>query len=271
MTFVQEIASTISALTPLVPDTGIILGSGLGGLADKIQNPVFVEYADLPHMPASTAPGHKGRFVIGTLSGHTVICMQGRLHYYEGHSMETIALPVRVMRTLGAKQLFVTNACGGVNYDFEVGDLMLIEDHINMMGQNPLIGGNDDDIGPRFCDMSRAYDPALRAIALQAAEELSINMRRGVYLGYSGPSYETPAEIRAFRILGADAVGMSTVPEVIAAAHCGLPVLAISLITNMAAGMTDKRICGDHVIEIADQKAQVLCDLICHCLALLPL
>ena len=172
--------------------------------------------------------------------------------------MSSIVLPIRVMKALGIRALILTNACGGVNYDFNVGDLMILEDHINMLGTNPLIGPNEDAFGPRFPDMSAVYDPTLRAVADAAAAALDIPLRHGVYLAYTGPSYETPAEIRAFRTLGADAVGMSTVPEAIAASHCGLPVLGISLITNMAAGMGDKRLDGDHVIAIANQRAKVL-------------
>jgi purine-nucleoside phosphorylase len=235
-----------------------VLGSGLGGLADRLSDPVFVDYRELPGFPVSTAPGHKGRFVFGRLAGKTVVCMQGRLHYYEGYPMSALALPVRVMKALGVRALILTNACGGVNRDFSVGDLMILDDHINMMGMNPLIGPNDDAAGPRFPDMSAVYSPALRAAADRAGAALGIPLRHGVYLGYSGPSFETPAEIRAFRTLGADAVGMSTVPEAIAAAHCGLPVLGISLITNMAAGMDGKRLDGAHVIAIADRRAKVL-------------
>ncbi len=252
------------------PQIGIVLGSGLGGLADQIEAPVFVDYHDLPGFPVSTAPGHKGRFVFGQLGGRTVVCMQGRLHYYEGHPMSAIALPVRVMKALGEKALILTNACGGVNFDFKVGDIMLIDDHINMMGCNPLIGPNADEFGPRFPDMSAAYSPALREAAEAAGAALGIPLRHGVYLGYSGPSFETPAEIRAFRTLGADAVGMSTVPEAIAASHCGLPVLGISLITNMAAGMGE-HLDGDHVIAIANKRAQVLEALAKRIVATMPL
>ena len=252
------------------PQIGIVLGSGLGGLADQIEAPVFVDYHDLPGFPVSTAPGHKGRFVFGQLGGRTVVCMQGRLHYYEGHPMIAIALPVRVMKALGVKALILTNACGGVNFDFKVGDIMLIDDHINMMGCNPLIGPNADEFGPRFPDMSAAYSPALREAAEAAGAALGIPLRHGVYLGYSGPSFETPAEIRAFRTLGADAVGMSTVPEAIAASHCGLPVLGISLITNMAAGMGE-HLDGDHVIAIANKRAQVLEALAKRIVATMPL
>lgn len=270
MLTVDQYAELITKKTALQPDVGIILGSGLGGLADLVEEPVFIDYASLPQFPVSTAPGHLGRFVIGKLCGKPVICMQGRLHYYEGHPMANIALPVRLMRRLGVKTLLVTNACGGVNYDFEVGDIMVIDDHINLLGTNPLIGPNADEFGPRFPDMSYAYDPQLRAVADQAGQQLSLPLRHGVYLAYSGPSYETPAEIRAFRILGADAVGMSTVPETIVANHCGMRVLGLSLVTNMAAGMGDKRLDGEHVIAIANQRAKVLEALVSQIVKLLP-
>ena len=247
---------------PAAPQVGLVLGSGLGGLAGRLENPVYIPYSEIPGFVASTAPGHAGRFVAGRLAGRQVLCMQGRLHFYEGHSMEDIVFPVRVMKELGIEALILTNAAGGVNLEFSVGDLMIIEDHINFMGRNPLTGPNDEEVGPRFCDMTFAYTPALRELALKVAAEQGVAVRTGVYLGYMGPSYETPAEIRAFRTLGADAVGMSTVPEVIAASHCGLPVLAISLITNMAAGIEKKKLSGDEVIAIADQRAQVLQDLV---------
>lgn len=259
---IQLAAAALQACLPQTPTVGIVLGSGLGGLADQIEQPVYLPYGELPGFAASTAPGHAGRFVAGQLAGKYVLCMQGRLHFYEGHSMQDIAFPVRVMKALGVKQLILTNAAGGVNTDFSVGDLMLIEDHINFMGQNPLTGPNDEAVGPRFCDMTFAYTPALRQLALEVAAQQNVQLQKGVYLGYMGPSYETPAEIRAFRALGADAVGMSTVPEVITASHCGLEVLAISLITNMAAGIQKKKLSGDEVIEIANQRAQVLQQLV---------
>lgn len=247
---------------PAAPQVGLVLGSGLGGLADRLENPVYIPYSEIPGFVVSTAPGHAGRFVAGQLAGKQVLCMQGRLHFYEGHSMEDIVFPVRVMKELGIEALILTNAAGGVNLEFSVGDLMIIEDHINFMGRNPLTGPNDEEVGPRFCDMTFAYTPALRELALKVAAEQGVAVRTGVYLGYMGPSYETPAEIRAFRNLGADAVGMSTVPEVIAASHCGLPVLAISLITNMAAGIEKKKLSGYEVIAIADRRAQVLQNLV---------
>lgn len=254
----ERAAAAIREKTALVPEVGIILGSGLGGLAQRIEEPVAIPYSQVPGMKASTAPGHAGQFVLGKISGKTVICMQGRLHFYEGYAMADIAFPVRLMKLLGARTLIVTNACGAVNRDFAIGDLMLIEDHINMMGTNPLIGPNAGDFGPRFCDMTYAYTPALRQLAMEVAKEQGVALRQGVYLGYMGPSYETPAEIRAFRTLGADTVGMSTVPEVIAASHCGLQVLAISLITNMAAGIEKKKLSEQEVIDTAAQRAKVL-------------
>lgn len=248
----------IRSVTDFAPEVGIILGSGLGSLADKLENPAFLNYSSIPGFAKSTAPGHKGRLVFGMLSGKKVVCMQGRFHYYEGWAMRDIVHPVRVLKALGIKKLLVTNAAGGVNTNFNVGDFMLISDHINLMGTNPLIGKNDDEFGPRFCDMSKAYSPALRDVARAAAQKCGIKLHEGVYLACTGPSYETPAEIRAFRILGADAVGMSTVPEVIAASHCSLPVLAISLITNMAAGVLDRPLSGEEVIEIGAKKSEEL-------------
>ena len=242
---------------PFTPDLALVLGSGLGGLADEIENAVTIPYRDVPGFPVSTAPGHAGQFVAGQLGGKNVLCMQGRFHYYEGHEMSAIALPVRVFKALGCRALVLTNTAGGVNWDFNVGDFMLITDHINFMGANPLRGANDDSIGPRFCDMTQVYAPDLQSLALRVAKEQNLVLQKGVYLGYMGPSFETPAEIRAFRTLGADAVGMSTVPEAIAASHCGLPVLGLSLITNMAAGMAGKRLSGDEVIEIANQRGVV--------------
>lgn len=259
---IRAAADYLRTRLPEAPEIALVLGSGLGGLADRIENPVYIPYGEVPGFPVSTAPGHAGQFVAGRLAGKAVLCMQGRFHYYEGHDMAAIALPVRVIKALGCRALVLTNAAGGVNYDFSVGDFMLITDHINFMGANPLRGANEEEIGTRFCDMSRVYDAGLQELARKVAGEKGLTLREGVYLGYMGPSYETPAEIRAFRTLGADAVGMSTVPEAIAAAHCGLPVLALSLITNMAAGMTGKRLSGEEVIEIANRRGPVFQDLV---------
>lgn len=213
------------------PVAGIILGSGLGKLGEKIENPVVIPYRTIQGFPVSTAIGHKGNFIAGELGGKFVIAMQGRFHYYEGYPMELITLPVRVMRTLGIEYLFVSNAAGGGNPDYEVGDLMIIKDHINML-PNPLIGPNFDDFGTRFPDMTCAYDLDLIARAESIADELGYKLRKGVYFASSGPTYETPAEMRFFRLIGADAVGMSTIPEVIVARQCGIRVFGMSVITN---------------------------------------
>lgn len=254
----EQAALALRAVLKERPRVGVILGSGLGGLADRLEAPVSLSYGQVPGMKASTAPGHAGRFVAGYLGGKYVLCMQGRLHFYEGHAMEDIVFPVRLMKRLGVETLIVTNACGAVNRDFAPGDLCLITDHINFLGTNPMIGPNRDEFGPRFFDMSEAYSPALRELALACGRELGIGLRQGVYLGYTGPSYETPAEIRAFRVLGADLVGMSTVPEVIAAHHCGLKTLAIGLVTNMAAGVTEKKLDEQEVIDTAAARALTL-------------
>lgn len=245
-----------------VPEIAVILGSGLGNLADGIENPVYVDYKEIEGFPVSTAPGHNGRFIFGTLEGKKLACMQGRFHFYEGYDMNTVVLGVRVLRRLGCEKLIVTNAAGGINTSFVPGDIMMISDHINFMGTNVLIGKNDDSLGTRFPDMSFAYDPKLREKAEKCAKELGISIKNGVYLGCTGPSYETPAEIRAFRILGADAVGMSTVPEVIAANHCGMKVLAFSLITNMAAGILKQPLSEEEVLETGAKKGRELQQLI---------
>jgi len=217
------------------PTTGIILGTGLGALAKEVDVQHEISYADIPHFPVSTVESHAGRLLLGTLSGQKVVVLQGRFHYYEGYSMEQVVFPVRVMKLLGITQLFVSNAAGGLNPEFGISDLMLIDDHINLLPGNPLIGPNDPKLGPRFPDMYAAYDPALLARARTAAVALGQNAttQRGVYVAVPGPMLETPAEYRYLRTIGADAVGMSTVPEVIAARHLGLPVLAVSVITDL--------------------------------------
>ncbi|MBR6883417.1 MAG: purine-nucleoside phosphorylase [Bacteroidales bacterium] len=215
------------------PEIGIVLGSGLGKLADQIIDPLVIPYKDIPGFPVSTAIGHKGNFIVGKLGGKSVIAMQGRIHYYEGYGMDLVVLPIRVMISVGIRKLFVSNAAGGVNYDLHVGDLMIIKDHINLL-PNPLIGPNLDRLGPRFPDMTRPYDPALIKLAEAVAADQGVVLKKGVYVGGTGPSYETPAEYKYFRLIGGDAVGMSTVPEVIAARHAGVPVFGISVITNEA-------------------------------------
>lgn len=238
------------------PAVGIVLGSGLGKLADKIENRTVVPYKEIPGFPVSTAIGHKGNFIYGKLGGKNVLAMQGRFHYYEGYPMELVTLPIRVMKVLGIKYLFVSNAAGGVNFDFKVGDLMVIRDHINLL-PNPLIGKNLDEFGPRFPDMTRPYDPKLIRAAEEVAAELGIALKKGVYLAGTGPSYETPAEYKYFRLIGADAVGMSTIPEVIVARHSSIPVFGMSVITNEAHDdyADDYENNGDDVVAAADAAA----------------
>ena len=239
-----------------VPEVGIVLGSGLGKLADKISDAVTIPYRDIPGFPVSTAIGHKGNFICGTLGGKPVMAMQGRFHYYEGYPMESVVLPIRVMIKLGIRRLFVSNAAGGVNFGFKVGDLMIIRDHINLL-PNPLVGKNLDEFGPRFPDMTRPYDPALMAKAEEIASSLGIEVKKGVYLAGTGPSYETPSEYKYFRLIGADAVGMSTIPEVIAARHASIPVFGMSVITNEAHDdyPEDYENNGDDVVAAADAAA----------------
>ncbi len=216
-----------------LPKIGIVLGSGLGKLADEIKNPIVIPYRDVPEFPVSTAIGHKGNFIYGDLGGKKIIAMQGRLHFYEGYPMELVTLGVRVMKLLGIEFLFVSNAAGGTNLDYHVGDLVIIKDHINMM-PNPLIGPNLSEFGPRFPDMTCAYDLELQELAEKLGLQMGINLKKGVYFGSTGPTYETPAEIRFFREVGADLVGMSTIPEVIVARHCGIRVFGMSVVTNEA-------------------------------------
>lgn len=238
------------------PEVGIVLGSGLGKLAEKITDPVTIPYKDIPGFPVSTAVGHKGNFIVGELGGKKVIAMQGRIHYYEGYPMELVTLPIRVMTVLGIKYLFVSNAAGGVNYDFRVGDLMIIKDHINFL-PNPLIGPNLDEFGPRFPDMTRPYDLSLIAIAREEAATMGISLKEGVYYGGTGPTYETPSEYKFIRIAGADATGMSTIPEVIVARHAGIPVFGMSVITNEAHDdyASDYVNDGDDVVKAANSAA----------------
>ncbi|MBD8070334.1 purine-nucleoside phosphorylase [Bacillus sp. PS06] len=237
---------------PTAPEIGLILGSGLGVLADEIENAIKIPYQEIPEFPVSTVEGHAGQLVYGTLNGKTVIAMQGRFHFYEGYSFDKVTFPVRVMKALGVNSLIVTNAAGGINESFQAGDLMLISDHINNMGTNPLIGENDPNLGVRFPDMSEAYSKELRELAKKIAASLNIPIKEGVYVGNTGPSYETPAEVRMLRVLGGDAVGMSTVPEVIVARHSGMKVLGISCISNMAAGILDQPLTHDEVMETTE-------------------
>lgn len=235
--YFEDAAATIRRQTQLRPRIGLILGSGLGPLADAVEEAVGVPYGEIPHFPVSTVGGHVGRLILGWSEGQAVVVMQGRAHYYEGYSMAEVTFPVRVMQVLGIETLIVTNAAGGLNSEFQAGDVMLITDHINMVGlggSNPLRGPNLDEFGPRFPDMTSAYDVCLREVAKQAAAEAGVSLREGVYACVAGPSFETPAELRFLRLIGADAVGMSTVHEVIVARHGGISVLGLSGISNLA-------------------------------------
>ncbi len=229
---------------------GLVLGSGLGDLADEIENKIIIPYKDIPNFPVSTVQGHAGRLVIGKLEGRVVLCMQGRFHFYEGWGMDQVVFPIQVMHMLGIERLILTNAAGCVNKNWEPGNLMLITDHLKLTThENPMRGKNEDELGLRFFDMSRAYDPELADVVRKVAKGLNIPLKEGVYMFFAGPSFETPAEIRAARLLGADAAGMSTVPEVIAAAHCGMRTVGISCMTNMAAGILDQPLNHTEVLE----------------------
>lgn len=259
---INESAEYIKSKIDVVPTIGLILGSGLGVLADEIENPVEISYHDIPNFPVSTVEGHKGQLVIGKLQGKNVVAMQGRFHYYEGYAMQETTFPVRVMKALGVETVFVTNAAGGVNTEFKPGDLMIIKDHINFGGYNPLIGKNDDRLGVRFPDMSTAYTPQYIELTRKCAKELGIDVKEGVYTFFTGPTYETPAEVRMARIMGSDAVGMSTVPEVIVASHSGLKVVGISCITNMASGILDQPLNHEEVIETTQRVKQQFLSLV---------
>ena len=232
------------------PEILMILGSGLGQFGDRVEDPIFVPYPEIPHFRHSTAPGHKGRFVFGTIAGRKVAVMQGRIHLYEGYTPEEAVYGVRVMKLLGVKTMIVTNAGGAVNLSFHPGEIMLMTDHIMLFDKSPLTGPNEDAFGVRFPDMSTAYTPRLQELARKAARETGVHLNEGVYMYFPGPQYETPAEIRAARAIGADATGMSTVPEVIAARHCGMEILGFSLATNMAAGILQQPLTEEEVLEV---------------------
>lgn len=248
------IKAKIDGRKPLV---GIILGSGLGRLGEKIKDPIVIPYKEIPGFPQSTAIGHKGNFIVGTLGGKTIVAMQGRFHYYEGYPMELVTIGVRVMKTLGIEYLFVSNAAGACNQSYKVGDLVIIRDHINML-PNPLIGRNFDDFGERFPDMTCAYDLDLQASAEKIYEEIGVPIKKGVYLGSTGPTYETPAEVRFFSTIGADLLGMSTIPEVIVARHCGIKVFGVSVVTNMSNFLNVEKNLndGDDVVKQANLAAE---------------
>jgi purine-nucleoside phosphorylase len=248
---VREAADAIRARVGEVPQVGIVLGSGLGDFAGSLADAVTTPYGDLPHWPASRVIGHDGRLVIGKAAGRTIVALAGRVHAYEGHDMPTVTFAVRTLALLGVKTLILTNAAGGVNTGFSQGALMVIDDHINLIGANPLVGVNDERFGPRFPDMTEVYSPRLRALADRAGKAINLLLPHGIYVAVLGPSYETPAEVRYLRTIGADAVGMSTVPEAIVARHMTMEVLGISCITNMAAGVLPQPLNHDEVMETA--------------------
>lgn len=250
---IQEAVAFIKGKTSYLPKIGLILGSGLGDLADELENRVAVPYSEIPHFPESTVEGHLGQLVFGTHQGVPVVAMQGRFHFYEGYSQQEVVFPVYVFQQLGIQTLIITNACGGMNQAFSAGDLMLITDHLNLTGSNPLIGPNHPELGPRFPDMSEAYDRELIALAEKVANHQGISLQKGVYAGITGPSYKTPSELIMLRKLGGDVVGMSTVPEVIAARHAGINVLGISCITDMAIGEELEPLTHEQVVEMANR------------------
>lgn len=269
LTIKNELERHGSSFAKTFPKTALILGSGLGDLANDIENAVKIPYHTLPHFPVSTVEGHMGQLVIGTYTGIPVVAMQGRFHYYEGYSTEQTTYPVRVLGYLGVKHFLLTNAAGGVNTDYVPGDLMLITDHINMSGSNPLIGKNLDTLGPRFPDCSSIYDRETNKRIQECAASLGIDLKEGTYMMNSGPTYETPAEVRMARVLGADAVGMSTVPEAIIAAHMGLKVTGISCITNMAAGILDQPLHHGEVVETAMRVRETIVKLVTNALPII--
>ncbi|RXZ78233.1 purine-nucleoside phosphorylase [Paenibacillaceae bacterium] len=253
VTHIREAAEYIRSITPQQPEVGLIMGSGLGILGDHLEDATTIPYHDIPHFPMSTVEGHAGELMIGKLAGRSVVLMRGRFHMYEGYGPDLTAFPVRVMKALGVDRMIVTNAAGGINTGYLPGDLMLISDHINFTGRNPLVGPNDDELGPRFPDMSEAYSSRFRSLAKTVAAEQGFELREGVYVGVLGPSYETPAEIRMMRTMGADAVGMSTIAEVITAGHSGIEVLGISCISNMASGILNQPLSHEEVMETTEK------------------
>ncbi len=252
---IEQAAQAVRRALKTTPDVLLVLGSGLGALAGQVENAHLLPYGEIPGFPRATVPGHEGRLVLGRWSGRRVAVMQGRFHYYEGHPMRDVVLPIRVMQHLGVSRLLLTNAAGGINRSFLPGDLMLIQDHIGLLAESPLRGANLDRFGPRFPDQTHVYDPEWSHLALRCAAELDIALHQGVYCWCRGPQYETPAEIRALAALGADAVGMSTVPEAIAASHGGMKVLGLSCITNMAAGILDVPLTHADVMQVGAQAA----------------
>ncbi|MBQ7280217.1 MAG: purine-nucleoside phosphorylase [Bacteroidales bacterium] len=261
MSYIEQIKEACRYLQERVsqqPEIGIVLGSGLGDLGDSIEQSTIIPYAEIPHFRHSTAIGHKGNLIFGMLGGHRVMAMQGRFHYYEGYTMQEVTFPIRVMALMGVKTLFVSNAAGAVNPHYKVGDLMIITDHINLM-PNPLIGANLDEFGVRFPDMTTTYSRRIRLIALQVAQQMNLNVQQGVYVGGTGPSYETPAEYKFFATIGGDAVGMSTIPEVIVARHSNMEIFGMSIISNQSNDLSENHLNdGNDVIEAAAQATKTL-------------
>ena len=264
--YVESAEYIRSKIGDFVPRVLMVLGSGLGHLAEEVENPVWIPYGEIPHFRQSTAPDHAGRFAIGMLAGVPVMVMQGRLHYYEGYTSQEVAYPVRVAKLLGVHTMIVTNAAGAINTAFRVGDLMLIEDHIRIMGESPLRGENLPQFGLRFCDMTTTYDPELREMAMEKAKTMGLSVQQGVYFYFPGPQFETPAEIRMARTVGGDAAGMSTVYEATTANHCGIRTLGISLMTNMAAGILKQKLSGEEVNETAERSRDSFSALVRACL-----
>ena len=262
LTDILESKSFVESKTDVKPTVGIILGSGLGPFADILENAVRIPYSDIPHFAKSEAVGHANELVIGTIGGKNVVAMKGRFHYYEGFSLDQVTFPIRLMKALGVEKLIITNACGAVNTDFAPGDLMLITDHINLTANNPLMGPNNPELGVRFLDVSEVYNKGLRSKVIEVAKEQNVTLRQGVYAWWTGPTYETPAEIRMIRTLGADAVGMSTVPEALVARHAGIETVGISCLTNMACGILEQPLSHDEVIETAERVKSTFLNLV---------
>ena len=251
--YFQASADFLRTRVDFTPEVGVVLGSCLGPFAQTIENPIVVDYTDIPHFLLSTVASHAGKLIFGSVEGRKVVCMSGRFHSYEGYSFEELVIPIRVLKLLGVKTVILTNAAGAVNRDYRPGDVMVLRDHIKLNGDSPLRGPNLEDFGPRFFDVSRMYTPELRKLALDLSKRSPLQFHEGTYMFFPGPQFETPAEIRAARLLGADAVGMSTVTEALTAAHCGLPLLALSVITNMAAGVLDQPLSAKEVDEAAEK------------------
>ena len=264
--YFQAAADFLRTKTDITPEIGIVLGSCLGPFAQAVENPVTVDYAEIPHFLLSTVASHAGKLIFGTVAGRRVVCMSGRFHSYEGYSFEELVIPIRVLKLLGIRAAVLTNAAGAVNRDYRPGDVMVIRDHIKLNGDSPLRGPNVEDFGPRFFDVSRMYTPELRKLALDCAKGSPLRVHEGTYMFFPGPQFETPAEIRAARLLGADAVGMSTVPEAIVAVHAGMKVLGFSLLSNMGAGILDQPLSGEEVNEMAEACKGPFSKLVLACL-----